>query len=508
MPPVKRQLPLPVLLIAIALSGSCQRAGQPQRLVVVLPSGVSSVLPNTTAQIASLSVFANVYETLVDLDPRLGLHPGLAESWHTPDDVTWVFRLRGGVRLHDGRTLRAEDVVRSLEHARSDPASRRRGQLAEVASIEASDPRTIVVRTTRPLDTIATRLTNVLVWADAAQPERPPVGTGPYRIRSWRSDGGAVLEAFEGHRRGRPPIAEVVFEVVPEPNERLRRLREGTAYLAADVGPALAQSKAAPRIVSRSEGLRVAFLTFDVARERSPHTNSSANPFRDRRVRQAVALAIDRAGLVARQLTGRASLAEQITTSQELGAYQASVPRRPFDRTGARRLLAMAGFEGGFQVALDFADDSDSRAVVRAIAEDLRSVGIAVRPRPQVESELARRVEARDTALCLRLWTSETGDGRSSYENLLHTTGSGLGLANAGGYSDPALDRMVREAAAPLGTDQRRLLLARLATKVALDVPVVPLYTMTDVYGAADRLWFEPRIDGQIRAAEMRWTTP
>ncbi len=502
------RFPFPVLLCAATLAGSCPRsAPKPPPVVVVLPSGVSSVLPNTTSQVASLSVLSNVYEALVDLDPRLGVRPGLAESWHTPDELTWVFRIRKGVRLHDGRTLRAEDVVASLEHARSNPASRRRGQLAEVVGVVATDPLTVEVRTGRPLDTLATRLSNVLIWSGAAQPGQPPPGTGPYRIRSWRPDGGAVLEAFEGHHRGRARIAEVVCEIVPQPDDRLQRLREGSAQLAADVVPGPAQAATtAPRIVSRADGLRVAFLTFDVTHERSPHTSPVRNPFRDRRVRQAVALAIDRPSLL-RLLAGRAALAEQITTSQELGAYHASVPSRPFDRAGARRLLAAAGFGRGFEVFLDVADDSDSRAVARAIAADLAGIGLAVGLRPQSDAELARRVEARDTAMCLRSWTSETGDGRSSYESLLHTPGKGLGLANAGGYSNPALDRMLREAAGPLEADQRRLLLARLATKVALDVPVVPLYSMADVYGVVSRLRFEPRLDGQIRAAEMRWAS-
>jgi ABC-type transport system substrate-binding protein len=129
-----------------------------------------------------------------------------------------------------------------------------------------------------------------------------------------------------------------------------------------------------------------------------------------------------------------------------------------------------------------------------------------LRLRHQPEAELSGRVEARDTTLCLRSWTSETGDGRGSYESLLHTRANGLGMANAGGYSDAALDRLIREAAAPLETNRRRMLLARLATKVALDVPVVPLYSMADVYGVVSRLWFQPRLDGQIRAAEIRWT--
>ena len=495
-----------IVFIALIAVGSCRRSVPLGPLVVALPAGVGSVLPNTTTQMASLSVLSNVYETLVDLDPRLGVRPGLADSWYTPDDVTWVFRLREGVRLHDGKLLQSEDVVRSLEHARHDPASRRRGQLAEIASIEAKDSSTVEVRTVRPLDTLATRLSNVFVWAAAARPELPPAGTGPYRIGSWRSDGGAVLEAFEGYHRGPARIAEVVFEVVPQPNDRLQRLREGSAQLAADVVPAAARGGATPRIVSRADGLRVSILTFDVARERSPYASAGRNPFRDVRVRQAIALAIDRKALVSGVLAGRAAVAEQITTAQELGAYQASVPSRPFDLAGARRLLQSAGYGSGFEVVLDAADDVDSRAVAGAIAVDLRRIGVSVRARHQSEAELARRIEARDTALCLRSWTSETGDGRGSYECLLHTRAQGLGLANAGGYSSPALDGMVRDAAAPLGSDQRRMLLARLAAKVAIDVPLVPLYSMADVYAVVSRLWFEPRLDGQIRAAEMRWT--
>ena len=503
---MKGRAALFILFIALIAVGSCRRSVPLGPLVVALPAGMGSVLPNTTTQVASLSVLANVYETLVDLDARLGVRPGLAESWYTPDDVTWVFRLREGVRLHDGQLLQSEDVVRSLEHARRDPASRRRGQLTEIASIEATDPRTVEVRTVRPLDTLATRLSNVFVWAAAARPELSPAGTGPYRIGSWRSDGGVVLEAFEEYHRGRARIAEVVFEVVPQPNERLQRLREGSAQLAADVVPPASRGGAAPRIISRADGLRVSFLTFDVARERTPHASAARNPFRDVRVRQAIALATDRAALVSGVLAGRAALADQITTAQELGAYQASVPTRPFDRSGARRLLQAAGYASGFEIVLDAADDVDSRAVAGAIAADLRKVGVSLRARHQSEAELARRVEARDTTLCLRSWTSETGDGRGSYESLLHTRGKGLGLANAGGYSNPALDRMVRDAAAPLGTDERRMLLARLAAKVAIDVPLVPLYSMADVYAVVSRLWFEPRLDGQIRAAELRWT--
>ena len=422
-----------------------------------------------------------------------------------------MFRLREGVRLHDGRRLAPEDVVASLEHARSDSESRRRSQLADVEGVSAPGPRTVVVRTRRPLDTLALRLSNVFIWARGARPGLPPVGTGPYRIRSLVPGGGATLEPFPEHWKAPPIVRGVTFQVVPEASDRRRWLSEGRAQIAAELqasAPSAEAGPAAPRTVLRADGLRVVFLAFDVARERSPYVSASPNPFRDRRVRQAVALAIDRRALLDGPLAGRAALADQMAAPKELGAYRDSLQSRPFDRAGARRMLGAAGHAGGFEVTLDHADDPDSRSVAAAIVSDLEKVGVRARSRVQSEALLTRRLDARDTSLCLGSWASDTGDGRVSYEYLLHTRGQGFGLANAGGYSDPALDSLIREATAPHDVDARRVLMARLAAKVALDVPIVPLYTIADVYSVVPGLEFAPRLDRQIRAAELRWAAP
>src|SRR5206468_7312275 len=120
----------------------------------------------------------NVYEPLVDLDADLAAAPGLADSWENPDELTWVFRLHPGVRLHDGRPLEAAQVAQALMKARYDPASRRTSEINAVVSAEAPDSRTVVLRTGKPCGPLPNRISGVLLAFDPAEPGGRPSGTG------------------------------------------------------------------------------------------------------------------------------------------------------------------------------------------------------------------------------------------------------------------------------------------------------------------------------------------
>jgi len=492
-----------------AITLACHASKPMARLVVAVPSSPSTLFPNTARDGTTVSVLSNVYETLVDLDANLALRPGLAESWYTPDDSTWVFRLREGVRCHDGRALEAADVAKSLEHARDDPASARRGPLAGVRAIEAPDPRTVVLRTDRALDTLAARLTSVFVWAPPLRPGEPGVGTGPYRVRSWTPDGDAVLEAVADPRRG-PSIPVVTFEVVLDAHERARRLLEGRVHLVVDPPTELRTSLAErPEVyVVRRQGLRVLFLAMDVVRARTPYADPPANPFRDKRVRQGLALAIDRRGLAQGVFKGVSEVVDQVASPHELGAFKDSVPVRPYDPAGAQRLLEAAGYGHGFSVSLDFATGPDTSAIARALQRDLSRIGVRLLLRPALENRFVARIERRDTSLYLMAWNSEIGDGRLSYESLLYSSSGGRGRDNGGGYSDGGMDRLIRDSSRRTTPDERRLLLARLAAKVAMDVPIIPLLRTDDLYAVAEGLAFHPRLDRRIRAADIGWKGP
>lgn len=493
-------------LLAVLLIGGC-RAAPPPSVVVAYDAGPRSFLPHETNDEYSAGILGNVYERVVSLDGDLGLGPGLAEAWHTPDDLTWVFRMREGVLLHDGRALDAALVARSLERARSDPASRLRAELAAVASIEAVDPRTLRVRTRFPFAPLPNRLAGVPIAAEGAQGGRP-VGSGRYRVSAFRPGGDTTLEAFEAHRDGPPAVRTLTFRVIPDKREQLRRLLSGEVQLLADLRlDRLSEVASAPglRIAAR-RGLLVAFVAMDCARETNPYVSTPRNPFRDVRVRRAVAQAIDREALVAGPLAGQAEVVDQIVGPQVFG-YHASLPKRRHDVAEARRLLAEAGYAKGFEVDLDMAaTDETPHPALAGVARDLAALGIRVRPRPNDLAALLDRVERRDTAFYLMGWISTSGDAGSSAEYLLHTPGGAYGIDNGGGYSNPEFDRLLLEASRRLDSEERRMLLRRAFERIDEDVPVVPLYRQTDLYAVARNLEFVPRLDREIRGAEMRWT--
>ncbi len=481
-------------LALVALQCACGPSSKP--LVVAVPAGPAMLRPNGLNEEFTLSVLSNVYETLVDLDGGLALRPGLAESWHSPDDLTWVFKLRRGVRLHDGRELTAPLAARSLEDARTHPESRRRLQLSMIETIETPDDRTLVLRTSRPFDPLPARLSNVHVWAPAA--DGGHVGTGPYEMRHWEPGGDARLSAFPGYRQGHARIADLEFRVLADAGQRVAALRDGRAQLAVDV-PAealepLRRTRGIETIVQN--GLRVLFLAMD-AQVR----------FRDPRLRRAVALAVDRAALVRGPLGGYAEVVEEIVSPQELGGQQQELPGRRHDPALARRLVAEAGFASGFDVDLEFMPQKyrAMEAVARAIAADLSAVGIRARLLPRTPSEMLARVERQQTALYLLGWISDNGDGRMSYEYLLHSPIAGFGLDNGGGYSNPEVDALIERSLARLDGLDRRAVLSRLARLIYDDVPVLPLYRQADLYALDAGLDFRPRLDRRVRAYDMSW---
>jgi peptide/nickel transport system substrate-binding protein len=445
----------------------------------------------------------------VELDENLSLEPGLAESWHTPDDLTWVFRLRPGIRLHDGRTLESRQVLESLEHARSDPDSNRQAELTAVARMEAPDPTTLVIHTKFPFGPLPNRLANVPIWVPAPEGSWP-IGTGPYRVRAWSPYGDTQLEAFDRHHGGPPALREVEFKVVPDVAQRLQLLREGKVHLTVDIPPAEVRSlQANPdlKTVSR-KGLRVIFIGMDCARARSPHVSTPANPFRDLRVRQAVALALDRSALVSGPLGGFGAVIDQLVAPEVFGFHE-SLKARPFDLAEAKRLLREAGQGGGFDVDLDYMPGKYLAidAVVAAVATNLAQLGLRIRPQPWAPAAFLERIEKKESSFYIMGWIGNSGDAGLTYDYLLHSPGHGYGLHNGGGYSNPEADLLLDKAAGSLRPEARRPLLRKVAEIVLQDVPVIPLYRQADLYVLAKDLEFTPRLDRRIRAARMRWLT-
>jgi peptide/nickel transport system substrate-binding protein len=486
-----------VLGLAVLLAACGAKPEPARRLVVAYPAGPQSLDPNRGfhEEFAS-SVLANVYEALVEVQPDLTVRPGLAASWHSPDDHTWIFVLRDGVKFHDGRLLSATDVVESFERARQDAWLA--GELQPVASIRAQGAREVVFVTRERFSALPARLTYLYVTGRPPADGSAAPGTGPYRVRSWSKQGPTVLEAFADHHGGAPPLPEVEFRNVVDAQERARMVREHEVHLTMDIRPEdRASLAAAPGVrVAARPGLRVVFLGLD----------TRGRPFGDRRVREALALALDKDALVRGPLAGLAERTEQLPRSGEVG-FDPTLRARPHDVQGARTRLQEAGLGEGFDVPLDFAAGKYLAidAVATEIARQLGAAGIRVQPRSLAPNELIASVEARSTSFYLLGWMNETGSAHETYGSLLATPSGSMGATNGSGWSHPDFDRLLGEVSRESGNERRGAMLRQATRLVHAELPVIPLYCQQDVYAFADELDFEPSLFRRVLVARLRF---
>ncbi|HET9315064.1 MAG TPA: ABC transporter substrate-binding protein [Vicinamibacteria bacterium] len=451
--------------------------------------------PHLESEFISFDVASHVYEGLTRLDRDLKVAPALAERWESPDALRWRFRLRAGVRFHDGRPLTADDVVASLERARSHPRSDWSSYLVAVDGVRALDALTVEVATRRPYSLLLQKLAYIMIVPRGEPDEiERPVGTGPYRLLAPLTGRRLILHAFEAYWGTAPTETVVHLEVEPSIEGALQRARSAeSADVLLAVGPQAADLIARTpgySLVTRS-GITTDYLQLDISRP----------PFSDIRVRRAVSLALDRSALVRDVLGGRGRPANQLVSPAVFG-HDPSVPEVLRDVPEARRLLAEAGYGAGLDLDLEYREGRRVTAIVTQLAE----VGIRARPRPQPYGPLSARLRSREVAMYYGGAMASTGDASDLLDSLLHsrTPERGLGENNSIGYRNLVLDGLIEAASRQSAMAERRATLQRCLRIALEDLPLVPLVSPEDIYGVREGIEWRPRLDGRVLGAEVR----
>lgn len=447
--------------------------------------------PTLAAEAATQSALANVYDSLVAFDSEMRLQPALATSWTTPDDHSWVFNLRPGVRFHDGSPLTAADARDGLLRARNDVASRLKGRLASIESVTAEGTSTLRVRTVRPDPLLLTRLAYILIAP------RPPLGTGAYAVERWEPGRVLQLRAFGDHWRGRPAIARVDFVPLPSAEERIGALRRREVELLRSVPRHLAgevQALRGFRLLARA-GLVVNFLWFD-------SRPGPGNAFADPRVRRAVALAVDRRRLVA-DVGGRSEPLFQLVPQGVFGHVE-DPPIVGNDPAEARRLLAEAGHPGGLDVVLVTGPGASTEPLLTSLGRMLGAAGLRVKPEVREWPRMISDWAGMRIPFFVAGWRFETGEASSFLRDCLATPDPATGGAGCNpGYANPALDKVLAQIDDAPGDNLRRDGYKELAALAAREMPLVPLFRAEDLYAAVEGVRFSPRLDGRVLASEV-----
>ncbi len=318
-----------------------------------------------------------MFNGLTRIDRDLTVKPDIAESWSASDDLkTWTFKLRPDVKFHHGRTLDAEDVVFTMKRILdAGTGSRARANISMVTNVEAVDPRTVKFTLNIPYagfqDIFGERQMRIVPKDKIDTISTAPIGTGPFKFKSWSPGDRMELEKNADYfEKGLPKLDAVSLRIIPEPAARLAALESG----AVDILWSL-PNEAAEKF-KNSSTIRVNSVA--TASWDGVILNNERPPFNDVRVRQALALTIDKEALVELALFGQgAPTHSPIPPSHPY--FNKSIGFKPPDIEKAKKLMAEAGLAGGVDVPLQVPQERDGRVRLGVAVRDMaKAAGIRI----------------------------------------------------------------------------------------------------------------------------------
>lgn len=518
------------LACALALSATCAAPAFAQTLTIGVRAGPESMDPHYTGTGTHAEAMKHVFDTMVISGDQLQLEPGLAESWKTLDDTTWEFKLRRGVKFHDGSELTAEDVKFSIERIPTvsgpNPTT---VYVRRVKEVKIVDPYTVHVITDGPAPTLAADFVRLFIVShtaaagltrdnhnEAFNAGKATIGTGPFRFVSWTPKSELVLERFDRYWGGPAAFQRVVRKEIPNDAARVAQLRAGQVDMivrvpAADVPTLERDSKLA---VVKAPTVYIYNLTSDV-REKTPNVTAKdgsalpSNPLRDVRVREALDLAIDRTVLADIAMEGLGTPASQLMTKSMFG-YNASLQVPKPDIARAKQLLTEAGYPNGFKIMLTFTTDRlpGDRAVGTAVAQMLARIGLEVQPNGQPAAVLFPARARGEFSLLMTGWATLTGEAHYTLGALGHSNDPAkkAGAFNWYGYSNPKLDKLLDDANVELNDAKRRALLEAAGAEFYHDRVVISLVAISSAWAMQkDKVTLpSPRADEDTLAYDIK----
>ena len=505
-----------VIAVLAALWAPLSAAAAPAGKVVIAQGVDPTTLDMTNQQETPASnVGAQIFDTLVERDPSLKVVPALAnELPRLVAPTAWEIKLRKGVKFHNGEEFNAESVKFSLERL-VNPANKLRGSASfgPIDRVEIADAFTVRVHTKKPWPTFVSSLglrqaamypPKEYAGKDTAYISKNPVGTGPYKFVRWSKDEEIVFEAFSGHWRGEPKIKTVVFRPIPDDAVRVAALQNGEIDVAVNIPPHLATIIGNhPRLfLSTAPSIRTIQLMMYTHQMDAQHKVQGpyAGPTADKRVRQAIASAVDADEIIKGVLDGKAVRVATMLTSMHFGFDPALKPLKQ-DLGRTKKLLAEAGFPNGVDIVLNGPQGRYVRdkEVAEAVGGQLSKAGIRTTLKTfEFVNYLNNMVYVhRAGPVWLIGWGHPTLDAENIYVPLFR---SGSIFAN---WHNEDFNRMVDEAQTIMDGKKRLEQYHRINRLFIEDVPAVPLYQQVDLYGVSKRLTWKARSDERLKAYEM-----
>jgi len=375
------------LALVLAAPAGLEAQTKDDTVVYALQSDINSWDPPNSVLREAIILGYNVFDHLAARDIKTGkVGPSLAVSWKALNDTTWEVKLRKGVKFHDGTPFTARDVKASFDRVLN-PENKlvARGNHAKIKSVEVVDESTVHFQTDGPYPLFVERMTALVIQSENQMRQKGhewmqehPVGTGPYRLVKWDKKQEHLLSRNDEYWGPKPAFKYVRVRIIPETATQIAELISGGVDIIKAVPPDQMDviNKSGQARTGTSPILRTAILQLDQAGRGGP------NPFTDRRVRQAVNLAVDADAVIKHVLNG---LGDRVATAVNPMAFGFDPSVKPYkqDIARAKKLLADAGYPNGIDFRFRTGLEVVEPAVLQtddALAADMVKAGF----RPQL----------------------------------------------------------------------------------------------------------------------------
>ncbi len=516
---------------ATALAAIAASPAFAQELKIGLSAEPSAMDPHFHNLTPNNMLTRQIFDTLAVQDENQQLTPGLAESWKPLDATTWEFKLRKDVKFSNGDPFTANDVIYSYCRAprvEGSPSSFAVGVRA-VQAMTAPDPYTLIIKTATtypliPLEASTIAILNAkLIGAGQVEYDRQDcknagtypktedfnngkfaIGTGPYKLAQYTKGDRIVFERNDTYWGPKQPWAKVTLRPITSAGPRVAALLAGDVDFIENVPiQDLARVEANKDYkVVRQLSNRIIYLHFNYLADSPPGVtdtgNGPKNPWRNAKVREAIAKAIDRDAIVARIMGGVAVPAGEALPTQMFGANKDMTPTKA-DPAAAKKLLAEAGYPNGFSIVIGTPNDRyiNDAQIAQAIAQMLNRIGIKTSLEAMTASQFFTKRNKAEFGIWLAGWGADTGEMSNPLKALLATPNKdkGFGTTNPGGYSNPKVDAMLEEALATVDDTKRAALLAAASKLAMADYGFIPLHFEGTTWGMKKTLEYKARVD-------------
>jgi peptide/nickel transport system substrate-binding protein len=517
------------MLLAAAATITMTAAASAQDLRIGLAAEPSSIDPHYHNLTPNNMLAREVFQPLVGQDKDQRLFPLLAESWKTLNDTTWEFKLRKGVKFHDGSPFTADDAIASF--ARLPKVPRSPSSFAPFVAgmtFEKVDDHTFLVKTPAPAPLVPTNLSTFGIISKACaelttedfNATKCKGGTGPFEYGEFKPGDRVTFKRNAAYWGEKPAWENVTFRFFTAAPTRVAAILAGDVDVIADVPPSdVARLRANANIeIASTLSNRVIYFHLDHFREESPFITAKdgskiKNPLRDVRVRRAISMAINRPAIVERIMEGEAVPAAQVLAENFFGTSKTLKPTA-FDLNGARRLLTEAGFPNGFKMRIHGPNGRyvNDTKIIEAVAQMLTRLGIEVDIETMPPANFFTRASTGgpnntpEFSFILVGWGAGTGETSGSLRALLGTfdRAKGTGAANRGRYSNPAFDTLLEQALATVDDKKREEMLGRASEMAMNDVGIIPTHYQLNTWAVRKPIKMEPRADEYTLPTTMK----